>query len=331
MAEHDLRALELFEQGKNYNEIADILGIGWKQVNHALTRARKAKKIEYEDKKEYSEQDMEEYIASFLTMQRNLQRLDTKQVKATFRINDDKPVGVAYWGDWHIGASGTDYERFESDLQNIKETDGLYFIGAGDYKDNYITGTHAGGNFEQIIQPGMQDRIVQHYMGKVAEKCIALVRGCHDDWDKKGGDRDFLETLCEITDSINLWHGGELNIKLGEQEYFWRCRHKYKYQSSLNLENAMRRIMEIQGPCDVAAEAHLHNGYVMTRHIMGSYRVLLRSGSYKTFDEYGQKLAGYKGKPSVPVVIMYPDRHAMTTELFLHDAVEVLGALRNAR
>lgn len=329
MASYDKEILRLFEEeGKSYREIADIYSITEKQVNHALLRERKARKIHYVDKREYTETDVADYITAMIQLQNKQEKLNTKQVKATVELNETKPVGIAYWGDWHIGATGVDYRLFESDLQKIKNTDGLYFIGAGDYKDNYITCTHPGAQFEQIIQPGMQDIAVKHYIEQVAEKCLALVRGCHDDWDKRIADKDFLGFLCELTGSVNLWHGGELTINVGNQSYLWRCRHKYKYQSSLNLENAMRRINEMQGPCDVAAEAHLHNGYVMTRHLMGEYRIMLRSGSYKVFDEHGQKLAGYKGKPAVPVVILFPDKHTMIPNLFLDDAIEVLICLR---
>lgn len=329
MAEYDNEALRLFEEeDKSYAEIADILGINYKQVNHAINRSRKKRKIKYEDKKEYTDSDVDDFISAMISLQEKQERINTRQVKATIRLNEDKPVGVAYWGDWHIGGVGVDYKLFEKDLRKIRDTEGLYFIGAGDYKDNYITGVHPGSQFEQIIQPGMQDLAVKRYMEQVGDKCLALVRGCHDDFDKKNVDRDFIETLCDITNSVNLWHGGEVTIKVGNESYLWRCRHKYKYQSSLNLENAMRRINEVQGPCDVAAEAHLHNGYIMKRHLMGDYRIMLRCGAYKIWDEYGQKLAGYKGKPAIPVVIMFPNKHTMIDELFLDDAIEILNGLR---
>lgn len=313
------------------NQLAEEFGISRGQVCHALRRVREERKsssIDYEDKRDYTDDDVKNCIKAMVEYQDQAAKLDRKQVKTNIRIKDEKPIGVAYWGDWHIGAGGVNYRAFEEDLRKIRDTEGLYFIGAGDYKDNYIDGAPPGGQYEQIIQPGMQDKAVQYYLEQVGEKCLALIRGCHDDWDKKSGDKDFLEYLSYITDSVNLWHGGEVTIKLAEQEYFWRCRHRYKYQSSLNLENAMRRIMEIQGPCDVAAEAHLHNGYVMARHLMGQYRFMLRSGTYKIWDEYGQKLAGYKGKPSVPVVLMRPDRHALLAVLFIDEAIDILSAIR---
>ncbi len=327
-AEWHKKADEMLDQGIDYQTIADVCGVKWQSVNQYAYVRRKRAKVKYEDKKEYTTADVDNFIEQVIKMQQAAQKLDTKQVKASVTIDDDKPIGVAYWGDWHLGAAGVDYQAFQDDVAKIRDTDGLYFIGAGDYKDNYITGIHPGSQFEQNVRPGLQDLMVERFMEKVAPKCLALLRGCHDTWDKKMADKDFLETLCEITGSVNLWHGGELNIKVGKEAYLWRCRHKYKYQSSLNYENAMRRIMETQGPCDVAAEAHLHNAFTMNRHIMGQYRILLRTGSYKVWDEFGQQIAGYKGKVGVPVVIMYPDRHEMADFKDLDQAIRFLEAER---
>lgn len=155
------------------------------------------------------------------------------------------------------------------------------------------------------------------------------VHNCHDHWDLKENNTDFVSTICERTGAVNLWHGGKLNIHLGTEEYVWQCRHKFKYQSSLNYENAMRRLMEIKGPCDVAAEAHYHEPFVMQRPIMGKNRILIRSGSFKVWDDYGQKLAGYKGIPGIPLVILFPDRHKMIPFFDLEEGIKYLKLLRN--
>lgn len=299
--------------------------IGYEAVRKYMLRSKG--KITFEDKKEFTVDDIDEYAKKVHELQKAMDKLNTKQVKATFSIDDDKPVAIAHWGDWHEGALGVNYDRLEADTEIIANTDGLYWIGMGDYKDNYLTGGHPGAQYEQIIQPGMQDLLVKRRMERTADNCIALVRGCHDDWDKKTGDKDFLTSMCEVTNAINLWHGGDLYIKFGQCDYHWKVRHKYKYESTLNLENAMRRIMEMQGPCDVAASAHLHNPYFMERHLMGEFRIMLRSGSYKIWDEFGQKLAGYKGKAGVPVIIIFPDSKRMIP-LMLEEAIPVLKALR---
>src|SRR5690554_5321350 len=129
MAAHDKEALELFEQGLSYEQIRERLGLRTtKQVNHALLRARKNRTIEYEDKRSYTDADVDAFIAAMINLQEKKERLNTRQVQASVRLNDDKPVGIAYWGDWHIGAAGVDYKLFEEDLAKIRDTEGLYFI-----------------------------------------------------------------------------------------------------------------------------------------------------------------------------------------------------------
>ncbi len=333
-------AVELYGSGTSWKIIVDKLQSDY--PNEHLNRDRirdyirwnsetykeQHSKLTFEDKKASSDEDVELFYDLMIQSQEALDAIDTKQTKATVTINDDKPIAVALWGDWHIGGRGVDYKRLDRDAEKIANTDGLYWVGMGDYKDNYQSYGHVGAQYEQIMQPGMQDKAVLHRIKDVADNNIALVRGCHDDWDYKTGNRDFIEAMCDITGGVNLWHGGDLTIKHGSAEYLFKVRHKYKFESSLNLENAMRRIMEIQGPCDVAASAHLHNPYYMERHLMGEFRVMCRSGSYKIWDEFGQKIAGYKGKPGIPTMILFPDKKRIIP-MFLNDAITVLKALRS--
>ena len=52
---YDNEAYKLYQEGKSYQQIADKLGIGWKQVDHALSRVRKIKNPPQEKKKETQE------------------------------------------------------------------------------------------------------------------------------------------------------------------------------------------------------------------------------------------------------------------------------------
>ena len=313
-------------EGMTIAEIEKATGFTTAKVKHALRRARIKGNIEFEDMLSYTEENVEEFIDAMRHMQRVKNKLNIKQVKACIRLNETKPFGIAYSGDWHIGADGSDYDLLDNDLRMIRDTEGLYMIGQGDYRENAIK--HQGSNFGEIIQPGMQDKIVVKYMTDLADKALALIQGCHDTWEATQTDRSLMETLCNVAQAVHLWHGGEITIKVEQEEYLLKCRHKYRFQSSLNPENAMRRLMEVFGPCDVASEAHLHNPYTIMRHLMGQYRVMLRSGSVKVWDSYGQQGGFGKGKPGVPVVIFYPNEHRMMNFTHLRDGVDVLNALR---
>lgn len=336
------KAIELYKQGWSYKEIAEELNCSVQTLkNRRLSKLAEKKinqisednkvvkgKVEFEDIKVRSKDNIAEFIKIMKLVKKAHENIDTKQTEVTVRIDDDKAVAIALTSDWHIGCIGTDYQRLEEDLKLIKDTEGLYVVGLGDYKDNYIRNSPPGGQFRQIINPAMQDTLVFYYMSMVQGKVLALVRGCHDNWDYRNSGKDFIEALCEEVNAANLWHGGALKIKLGNQEYLFRLRHKYKYQSSLNLENAMRRLIEFQGPADVAAEAHLHNPYVMTRRIGEKETILIRTGSYKVFDDYAQQLGGFKGIIGVPVVILWPDRHKLLAIPDLETGAQILTDIR---
>lgn len=332
-------AIQLRTEDKTYPEIAEILGAKYGETFHPeqirgacrrrdATEKIKKSRVTFEDIRTTSTEDVEHFIEAMIALQDAQSALDTKQVEAAIRLDETKPVGLAFWGDWHLGGSGVKYRLFQRDLETILSTDGLYCLGLGDYKDNMITGTPAGANFEQIIQPGMQDKVVLYYMEQIGEKMLALVRGCHDDWTKKQGDTDFVAACAEKARAVNFWHGGTLTIHLGEQTYTGHIRHKFKYESSLNTTNAHRRMMETYGPADFAALAHLHNPEGDDRHFMGAYRSFVRSGSYKVWDEFGQKIGGFKGRPGIPVAILYPDEHRIVTHRDLRTGIEHLKALR---
>ena len=331
MAKWDKECLRLFEGGSSYNEIAKTMGLSWKQVNHALTRARKARKgnIEYEDKRsEPTEAEISQLYSALINLDTAISNTDTKQTKTTFRIDDNKPIGICHWGDWHFYCRGGDYKQFDKDKKAILDTEGLYFIGMGDYKDNHLPTVHPNGVFEQIATPGIQDLLVKSIFEEVGEKCIAIIRGCHDDWDKRMGDKDFVATLCSASNAVNLWHGGGLNLKLGDQAYKIRARHKYKFESGLNTTNSQRRLLDMFGPADVIAVAHKHFPDFQTLDRMGQKVVYLRSGSYKAYDELGQKLAGYVGHWGVPMCVYYPDKHKITPFPDLYEGITYLNAVR---
>jgi hypothetical protein len=314
-----------------YRQIAKKYGLSVKTVESRFLAAKK-KGIIYEDKKpEPTQEDVLQAYEAFKNLDNMLDRLDTKQTKTVVSIPDNKPIAIAFWGDWHIGARGVDYKAFDDDMKAIIETDGLYFIGMGDYKDNQNALVHASGVTEQIATPGIQDLLVKSFFIELREKAIAIIRGCHDDWDKKTDDKDFVSTLCseEVADSVNLWHGGGITIKLGSQQYKIRARHKYKGESELNTTNSQRRLLDAFGPADVIAVAHKHYPDMQNLDRMEQKVTYFRSGSYKVYDEYGQKIGGYRAKWGVPVIILKPDVKKAIPFEDLYEAIVHLKALRS--
>jgi hypothetical protein len=330
------RAEELKRQGRSWAELPLLIeqefGIRLERehIRSTLRRLPTYKnRITYEDKKPVPEiDDINEYYSKLKELNKAIDDLDTKQVKTTITIDETKPIGIAFWGDWHIGARGIDYERFDQDRETIKNTDGLYIIGMGDYKDNQNALVHPSGVTEMTAVPGLQDLLVKSFFVELAEKWLAIIRGCHDDWDKRLSDKDFVAMLAEETNSVNLWHGGGITLKLGSQQYKIRARHKYKNESGLNTTNSQRNLLNDFGDADILALAHKHFFDLQETDRMGRHVIYLRSGTYKVYDEHGQKLAGYIGKHGVPMVILYPDTKKMVPFKNLEDGITHLKAIR---
>lgn len=289
---------------------------------------KKRGKVTFEDRKEPTSEDVDKYYDQLKALNHAAMQLESKQTKATISLDEDKPVGIAFWGDWHMGCRGVDYDKLDEDTEIIRNTDGLYVIGMGDYKDNASGLVHQDGTHDSIATTDLQDKLVMRRFEQTADKHIVTIRGCHDDWDKRNSNKDFIQALCGITGAVNLWHGGIINLTVGDIEYRIGARHKYKFESSLNTTNTQRNFMNEFGPCDIIALAHKHFCELEHTERMGTEVIYLRSGSYKRYDEFGQKLAGYEGIHGVPLCILFPHERQIIPFRRLEDGVAVLKTLR---
>jgi hypothetical protein len=285
-------------------------------------------KAEFKDIKTPQENDIWEYWEALKELADKAEKLDRKQTLANIHLKDDKPVGIAFTADWHLGAKGLDIENFEKDMNLLEETRGLYCIGLGDYKDNQNALVHPTGVQEQDFPSDMQDKVVKAWMERIVP--LAVVRGCHDDWDKQISGKDFVDYICSDIEPrpYNLWHGGSINISLGTENYSMRVRHRIPNESNLNTENAFRRWYDRNGRADVLAAAHKHDPLVKDMYRQGHKVTYVRAGTYKKYDEFGQKLAGYVGTRACPVVILFPNEHRVVSFEELQDAIIFLRGVR---
>jgi hypothetical protein len=255
---------------------------------------------------------VKDMLRNLIALQKSQHNLSDVVSDISISINTDKPIGVLFWGDWHLGGYGTDHEEFLRVLEAAQGTPGLYVIGMGDYKDNMGSSPHKdkGAHNEEILRPSMQDKLVADAVKELKDKFLVLLRGCHDDWDHQSSDRDFVSYLSEMAGCANMGHGGALHLSVGPEgegnEYILRLRHVYPFKSSTNPGNPQRKQVDMQGESDIVAHAHLHFAHIDQSVKAGREWIGIRSGSHKVIDEYGQKLAGWEGMQRFPMVILSP-------------------------
>ena len=180
----------------------------------------------------------------------------------------------------------------------------------GDYCDNYISGSHAGGAFEALFPPATQKTLAKNYVEDLEDKILALVAGCHDLWSLKIDDFDITEYLAKHGNAVYLGSGGDLYLKIGKTEYKIRMRHKYRYNSADNPCATVKKMFEKDGGFDVGVVSHNHISAIEESQKTGLdgtlKRIFLRAGSYKAKDRYSKQLGFNDGSTSVPVVLFNP-------------------------
>ncbi len=257
--------------------------------------------------------------------------------------DDGGPIAIAFTGDWHVGNLGTDYEALYHDLDLLSQP-GVYYVGMGDYWDNYKVGSKAGaGIYDSVVaSPKEQERAAFRLLQRLPNRWLALTRGCHLDWEVVHNGTDPTDRLVEglgknvLGQSVaNLGYGGVLKLFVGSETYTGLVRHKYG-AGSQNSTNAQRRASAeypISNLWDFVTLAHLHFNDLHEPTAAGREQVWLRSGAYKVLDEYGQRIGGYEGSPGIPLLILWPDRHLMLpikgTKLTL--GLGILSALRSGQ
>jgi len=298
-------------------------------VRNKLKRVGNTKsKIHFIDRKNAEERDPEKLLSVVIKAQKEFQRQDDRQTSVTIEIDDDKPIGICFSGDWHIGGLYTDHEQLKADSAIVEATDGLYNVLMGDYTDNYITRSHPGGAFEQVITPEKQRELCEYFFTKYYQRGnIAVLKGNHDQWSVKETGEDFVKYLARKIGSPYLWYGGEIIIRLGEATYRIHAHHSYRYNSSLNTTNSQRNLFNATH-ADIIALGHIHTNETHAKTVGGKDTVWMRTGSYKITDDYSQWLGGLKGDPRVPMCVLFPDRKKIVDFRDMYDGIEYLAMKR---
>lgn len=280
------------------------------------------------DRKNAEEHDPENLLFVMIRAQKEFQEIDDRQTAVTIDVEDDKPIGICFSGDWHIGGLYTDHEQLLRDSELIRDTDGLYNILMGDYCDNYITRSHAGGSFEQVVTADKQRELCEFFFASYYKRGnLAVLKGNHDNWEYKETGEDFVKYLARRIESPYLWYGGRITLRVGNATYRIQAHHSYKYNSSLNTTNSQRNLFNATH-ADIVALGHVHTNETHAKSVGGIDTVWMRTGSYKITDDYSQWLAGLKSDPRVPMCVLFPDRKKIVDFRDFRDGIEFLAMKR---
>lgn len=251
------------------------------------------------------------------------------------RIVTDRPVGVAFFADLHIGGVGTDHEAIRRDIALATSCPQLKVFLGGDAVDNYVLAklAHAARD-EAAAAPVVQWELFRHVVTMLADSgsLIAVGDGNHNAWTRRVAGIDGTLAALRGIPAIYTGEGGFLNLTVGRQEYVVFRKHRPPMSSRYNPTHAARQALRFgrlnskrQLP-DVVVIEHQHEPSIEVGQMLGAERVFIRTGTYKTRDGHAEEYGFTGAAISTPVVVFDPWRRRMVPFASLATAIEYLEA-----
>jgi hypothetical protein len=275
---------------------------------------------------------MEELWLLMEEMQRCQQAMLGTLCKKYVKITTDKPIGVVFLSDMHIGSSGTDHVQLRKHIDMIADTPGLYVFLGGDAVDNFILSSLIHASRTDVVRPMVQYRLLEYILHKIKDKVIAVGDGNHTSWTKQLADVDMLGEITKGWPVVYTGNGGIVELIVGEVPYRIYRQHKGRFNSAFNLTHTVKRAWEFSpDDFDIGIGEHMHQPSVepFTRH--SQRKVAICTGTYKVYDEWALANGMYGADIGTPLVILYPNEKRIIVPEFMDDLGRAVRYLKLER
>ena len=213
-------------------------------------------------------------------------------------IDSDKPIGIVFLGDLHIGSASTDYPRLAWLLSKLRDPNlPLYTCSIGDVLDSMVW---ANVRFEQQKSGvDMEEEIAAAawWLDEVSKagKLLGLCAGNHDLVSGKMSGNDHLNNVLQRLSTKDIpYHPYELvlTVILGKVPYQIKLRHKVNGNSSWNPAHGVAKAHRFDDhDSDIIVSGHTHRSGAQEVRIHGKTRWGIQVGAYKRseLDDYAKE------------------------------------------
>lgn len=323
------------KRGVSPKEIAKKYEVDIKFVNEFVEKTNRAT-VEFKDLKRWENEDVEKLFDILQSNQEQLRKIDSEQTSADVLIKTKANyVALTVFSDFHLENINTDLAQLRSDFNIVRNTPNFYAGFNGDLIDNFVAGPHKEGVIEAVVPPAKARMMAGKLFETLKDKMLWMVLGCHDAWDKNNADYDLPQHIARKIGVPYLGHGGDINLKINDVEYFVHSRHKFSGSSGiLNGTNCCKKVLtQIDPKFDIVSISHNHFSEIRLEHYLGKQRCYIRTGSYKREDRYS-KMLGFRTNEfniQIPVVILNTQTKEMKVVSGISNASDLLKALNKTK
>ena len=141
-----------------------------------------------------------------------------------------------------------------------------------------------------------------------------------------------LDEVKSITDKLNLVYteaGGLINLKVGNILYKIYRQHHYRFNSSFSPTHSVKQILRMgEADYDIGVLEHLHQSDMESFYWGGKFRIAIKTGSYKTDDEYARSRGFWGSNISNPSIILFPNEYKMLPFIDIKEAVSAYKGVK---
>ena len=316
--------LDAYASGVSREELQAKYGVTWSTIKHWASEhsiPRAPVSVEHSritqaslPKASYGE------LLGLFSKASELYRKRKPPINESIAIRSKWPVIIVSSADWHIGDLGVDYEQLDADVEIWNRTPGLYVLGGGDGVNNPIKpnrGEHDDIGIESAW--GLYIAVLT----KLKDHLLGIGSGNHDGWTKDSAGIDEVSRIAETLRIRYLNSSGFIDLKVGRQTYEIFRTHKTSFNSRFNPTHGLKQMRRINGwTWDVGIAEHSHVSALEEYELNGQKIIIMKPGSYKTYDEFARSNGFFGVTISNPAVVFWPDQRKLVGFRDYHEAIE---------
>ena len=282
-------AKSLFEELGSKIEVAKELDVSESKV-HRLLRVIDSDDDPVIELPEFPDDDIPaEQILDQMADRFN-QRLKHEDAKNWFsvRVRDDKPIGITFIGDPHLGANGCNIPLLRSDIDTVTKTEGVYCVNLGDTADNWSYGNLIRLYADNDVSRQTERRLAKWFLEDAGVRWIVWLMGNHDVMASEF--TTYLRTLNAEQIPMTDWRAKFKLTFPNDSEVLVDAAHNHKGTSIYNRLHGQKRAALWNENADIYVAGHHHN-WAMTQEELDDGRVvcLARARGYKWVDEFADR------------------------------------------
>lgn len=250
---------------------------------------------------------------------------------ADINVQTNRPFGVVFISDMHLGNKGVDTRRLREDIELITTCDRLRVYMGGDWADNFVIQALASVHRDEaLVNIEVQFEVLKAVLRLFGPKqqLLAIGTGNHDAWHKKVSGIDPTLAFLKDVPALHTAEDTYLNMTVGTQEYIIYRKHRPNRTTQYNEGHGVQHAFRFgERPFDVGIMEHHHTPHLSNFHAHGQLRWAVRTGSYKIRDNYAREAGFVNSQVGTPVLVFFPNERNIVPFMNIVDAIEFLEAV----